>query len=81
MVCSNPNFETDHNFLFSGNTMAIILYIYSPWYFVKNRSKKTFDFNTSFERPLFKLSDLIKLTLLDQRNQSYGRSSSMSYPG
>ena len=46
MVCSNPKFGTGRNFLFS----EIYIIIANSWYFVKNRPKIDFWFNTSSER-------------------------------
>ncbi len=54
MVCSNSNFGTEIMSYFRQKTMG---YIYSSWYFVKNRPQNDLCLNKSSERPLSKCSE------------------------
>ena len=57
MVCSNLKFVTDHNFFFTEKYHGL-------WYFVKNRLKYTFDFNTSSKQTHCKLSENHKINVI-----------------
>ncbi len=64
MVCSNPKFGMANNWK-------------RPWdmYFVENRPKILFEFNTSFERKASKAFKNHKLKVIGTtEKQSYGRS-------